>query len=219
MKEIALLRSAFWNKSQMACDTGSFVRLLSVACLGGFVLLCPLSARAGQTTSKGEVNPAIVPQDRLQETWWAQRHQAVLEAVHQHPETALLMIGDSITNDFDKAEPPDEHLQPIWQQFYAPRHALNLGFSGDTTAHVLWRLDHGEVEGLHPQAAVLLIGTNNTGAFNETAGQTEAGIDAVIGALEQKLPATKILLLGILPSGLAEDKVARDRKVMFLGIS
>src|ERR1039457_2257641 len=70
-----------------------------------------------------------------------------------------------------------------------------------------------EVEGLHPQAAVLLIGTNNTGAFNETAEQTEAGIDAVIGELEQKLPATRILLLGILPSGLAEDKIARDRKV------
>jgi lysophospholipase L1-like esterase len=197
----------------MACDTGHFVRLLWVACLGGLMLLYPLSGRAGQPATKTVVNPAIVPQDRLQEVWWAQRHQAVLEAVHQHPETALLMIGDSITNDFDKDEPPDQDLQPIWQQFYAPRHALNLGFSGDTTAHVLWRLDHGEVEGLHPQAAVLLIGTNNTGTFNETAEQTEAGIDAVIGALEQKLPATKIMLLGILPSGLAEDKVARDRKV------
>ena len=197
----------------MAFDTGGFVRLFSVACLSGLALLCPQPARAGQAASKALTNPAIVPQDRLQESWWAQRHQAVLEAVHQHPETALLMIGDSITNDFDKAEPPDQDLQPIWQQFYAPRHALNLGFSGDTTAHVLWRLDHGEVEGLHPQAVVLLIGTNNTGAFNETAEQTEAGIDAVIGALEQKLPATRILLLGILPSGMAEDKIARDRKV------
>ena len=197
----------------MACDTGSFVRLLSVACLGGLALLCPQPAGAKQAAPEDVVNPAIVPQDRLQEAWWAQRHQAVLEAVHQHPETALLMIGDSITNDFDKAEPPDQDMQPIWQQFYAPRHALNLGFSGDTTEHVLWRLDHGEVDGLHPKAAVLLIGTNNTGNFNETAEQTEAGIDAVIGDMEQKLPATKILLLSILPSGLAEDKVARDRKV------
>src|ERR1017187_3182833 len=88
----------------MACDTGSFVRLLSVACLGGLALLCPQPAGAKQAAPEAVVNPAIVPQDRLQEAWWAQRHQAVLEAVHQHPETALLMIGDSITNDFDRSE-------------------------------------------------------------------------------------------------------------------
>nr|WP_252263836.1 GDSL-type esterase/lipase family protein [Paracidobacterium acidisoli] len=123
------------------------------------------------------------------------------------------MIGDSITNNYDKSKLPDENFQPTWQQFYAPRKALNLGFSGDTTANVLWRLDHGEVEGLHPKAAVLLIGTNNTGVGNETAEQTEAGIDAVIGDLEDRLPETRILLLGILPSELSASKTERDTAV------
>ena len=99
------------------------------------------------------------------------------------------MIGDSITNNYDKSRPPDENFLPTWQQFYAPRKALNLGFSGDTTAHVLWRINHGEVDGLHPKVAIVLIGTNNTG-HGDTAEETETGIDAVITELENRLPET-----------------------------
>ena len=128
----------------------------------------------------------------------------MLEAVRSHPDTQLLLIGDSITNNYDKANPPDENFQPTWKQFYEPRKALNLGFSGDTTANVLWRLDHGEVDGLHPKAAVLLIGTNNTAQHSEPdLEETESGIDAVVADLEERLPETKILLLGILPSDIS----------------
>jgi lysophospholipase L1-like esterase len=158
-------------------------------------------------------NPAIVPADLLRAPWWAARHAAVLEAIKAHPDTQLLMIGDSITNNYDKSNPPDENFLPTWNEFYAPRKALNLGFSGDTTANVLWRLSHGELDGLHPQVAVVLIGTNNTGWARQTAEQTEAGIDAVVGSLEQRLPETRILLLGILPTGISGSKTAADRAV------
>ncbi len=121
-------------------------------------------------------------------------------------------LGDSITNNYDKAKLPDENFQPTWEQFYAPRKALNLGFSGDTTAHVLWRLQHGEVAGLHPKVALVLIGTNNTG-HGETAEETELGIDAVVADLEQRLPETHVLLLGILPSDISDSKTQRDRAV------
>jgi lysophospholipase L1-like esterase len=159
-------------------------------------------------------NPAVVPADRLGEFWWAERHKAVLEAVRSQADARLLLVGDSITNNYDKANPPDENFQPTWKQFYEPRKALNLGFSGDTTANVLWRLDHGEVEGLHPKAVVVLIGTNNTSPrLNQTAEETEVGIDAVIADLEERLPETKILVLGILPSELSEEKTQRDRAI------
>ncbi len=151
--------------------------------------------------------------DRLGEPWWKSRHEALVDAVKQHADTQLLLIGDSITNNYDKAKLPDENFEPTWKQFYEPRKALNLGFSGDTTANVLWRLDHGELTGLRPKVAVVLIGTNNTGHAGQTAEQTELGIDAVVADLEQRLPATRILLLGILPSGISPDKSARDREV------
>jgi lysophospholipase L1-like esterase len=157
-------------------------------------------------------NPAIIAQDRLAEPWWAERHNALLEQIKTDSGTQLLLIGDSITNNFEKAKLPDENFEPTWRQFYAPRKALNLGFSGDTTSNVLWRLEHGELAGLHPKAAVVLIGTDNT-AHGQSAEQTEAGIDAVVAELEQRLPDTKILLLGILPSGISNQKNSLDGAV------
>ena len=187
-------------------------RLLGAVFLCSFALTTALHTAAQDVTPAA--NPAVVGADRLHESWWADRHKAVLEAVKNHPDTQLLLIGDSITNNYDKANRPDENFQPTWKQFYEPRKALNLGFSGDTTANVLWRLDHGEVDGLHPKAAVLLIGTNNTSKhFNQTAEETESGIDAVVADLEERLPQTNILLLGILPSDISDNKTDRDRSI------
>jgi lysophospholipase L1-like esterase len=178
-------------------------RRLAVVVMVAGVGLMPLARGQGPAAGPADTqNPAIVPADRLSVDWWAARHQAIVSEVAQHSDAQLLLIGDSITNNYDKTEPPNQNFQPIWQQYYAPRKALNLGFSGDTTANVLWRLDHGEVQGLHPKLAVVLIGTNNTGYAGQTAEQTEEGIDAVVKDIEHRLPETKILLMGLLPSRL-----------------
>ncbi|WP_372166295.1 platelet-activating factor acetylhydrolase IB subunit [Xanthomonas axonopodis] len=172
----------------------------------GLLLFC---TTAGAQTSP----PSIVPTDRLRESWWAQRHAQVLEQVKQHPDTKLLLIGDSITQNYEKAKAPDEDFRPTWQTFYGSRGALNLGFSGDGTENVLWRLANGEVDGLQPKVALVLIGTNNTGHLGQTAEQTQLGIDAVVAAIEQKLPRTHILLLSVLPSDLSSEKSRRDAQI------
>ncbi|MCD0280389.1 acetylhydrolase [Xanthomonas melonis] len=178
---------------------------LALMC-GGLLLAC---ATAGAQTPP----PSIVPTDRLQEPWWAQRHAQVLEQVKQHPNTRLLLIGDSITQNYEKAKLPDEDFQSTWQTFYGSRGALNLGFSGDGTENLLWRLANGEVDGLQPKVALVLIGTNNTGHLDQSAEQTQLGIDAVVAALEQKLPRTHILLLSVLPSEISVEKSRRDAQV------
>jgi lysophospholipase L1-like esterase len=150
----------------------------------------------------------------MNESWWADRHKDEGEAVRSHPDTQLLLIGDSVTDNYEKANPADENFQPTWKRFYEPRKALNLGFSGDTTSNVLWRLDHGEVGGLHPKDVVLLIGTNNTSPhWNQSAEQVEAGIDAVVADLEQRLSESRILLLGILLSDISDSKTQRDQAI------
>jgi lysophospholipase L1-like esterase len=171
----------------------------AVVLVAAVLCLMPVTTTSAQSDTQ---NPAIVPADRLSVDWWAARHKAILADLPSHADSQLLLIGDSITHNYDKAEPPNQNFQPIWQQYYAPRKALNLGFSGDTTANVLWRLDHGEVAGLHPKLAVVLIGTNNTGFFGQTSEQTEEGIDAVVKDIEHRLPETKILLMGLLPTRL-----------------
>ena len=97
-------------------------------------LAVTLAGPALSQLANDPANPAIVPADRLAESWWADRHRAVLETVRSHQDAQLLMIGDSITNNYDKSNPPDENFQATWKEFYEPRRALNLGFSGDTTA-------------------------------------------------------------------------------------
>ncbi|HEU4683883.1 MAG TPA: GDSL-type esterase/lipase family protein [Nitrospira sp.] len=102
------------------------------------------------------------------------------------------MIGDSITQGWE------DEGQPIWQTFYASRRAANLGFNGDRTEHVVWRLEHGEVEGVAPRLAVVLIGTNDL-ASGRSVEDTARGIRSVVHALRMKLPCTTILLLAVFP--------------------
>lgn len=165
------------------------------------------------SAAPADVPVSAIPSDRLDQPWWAQRHAQVLAQVRVHPQAPLLLIGDSITQNYEKVQAPDEDFQPAWQTFYGARGALNLGFSGDGTQHVLWRLNHGEVDGLHPKVAVLLVGTNNTGWLQHSAEQTQLGIDAVVATLEQKLPDTRILLLGLLPSAISAEKSRADAAV------
>jgi lysophospholipase L1-like esterase len=110
----------------------------------------------------------------------------------------LLMIGDSITHNFEKPE-----YQAVWNQFFAPRKALNLGYSGGRTENTLWNLQNGELEGQHPKVVTLLIGTNNSDDANypvvHDAGEIYKGTAAIVALLREKLPDTKILLLKIFP--------------------
>jgi lysophospholipase L1-like esterase len=143
---------------------------------------------------------AAVPIGRTDLPWWRARHEAKLkELAAKHP--ALIFLGDSITEDWEyKGPPPWMDFAPQWQHFYGDRNAVNLGFKGDTTASLIWRIQHGEVSGIDPKAAVILIGANNLGRLHWSAEDTVAGIDTIIQELRHRLPHTQLLLLGVLPS-------------------
>ncbi len=143
---------------------------------------------------------AAEPISRMDLPWWRARHEAKLrELGASKPE--LIFLGDSITEDWERSGPPQwQDFAPVWQHFYGDRHAVNLGFKGDTTASLIWRIRNGEVAGIAPKAAVVLIGANNLGKVHWSADDTVVGIDAIIGELHRRLPTTKILLLAILPS-------------------
>ena len=116
----------------------------------------------------------------------------------------LVFIGDSITQGWEKEG------REVWQRHYAGYHALDLGFGGDRTENVLWRLQHGELDGLAPKVVVLMIGTNNTGHRAEDPVTTAAGIKRLVDEIRQRLPATKVLLLAIFPRGEKPGDSLRD---------
>src|SRR5262249_40641096 len=142
----------------------------------------------------------------------------------------LIFLGDSITQDWEHDGPESwGRFATQWRRFYGDRNAINLGFVGDTTASLLWRIHNGEVDGIAPKVAVILIGANNLGRLHWSAEDTVMGIDTIIAELRRRLPTTRILLLGVLPSERSDwatqttwtinraldEKYARDAVVTF----
>lgn len=142
---------------------------------------------------------------------WKTRHELTSAAVRK-AKSQVLFIGDSITHFFGGAKFDSYALrgQPTWDEFYAPRNAGNLGFGWDRTENVLWRLQHGAVEGISPKVVVIMIGTNNTGI--NAAPEIAQGITAIVQEIQKRLPTSKILLLGVFPRGQKpgpqRDKIA-----------
>ena len=146
--------------------------------------------------------PAIVPAPQTA-GWWMPQHERNVARVRQGS-VDLLMIGDSITQGWG-----DEGRR-VWERYYAHRRAVNLGFNSDRTEQVLWRLQHGEIDGIRPKVAVVMIGTNNSGTRKDPPEETAAGVQAIVTLLRVRLPETKILLLGIFPRGsTANDSLRR----------
>jgi cephalosporin-C deacetylase-like acetyl esterase len=109
-------------------------------------------------------NTACQPVDKLEEDFydWNQRHSAVLQ-LKETVTPEIVMIGDSITHLWggEPAEPKGNRGAESWASLFGDRAVLNLGFGWDRTQNVLWRIQHGELDGLRPKFAVIHIGTNN----------------------------------------------------------
>jgi lysophospholipase L1-like esterase len=171
-------------------------RIVSVIAVA--VLACPFaSGQAGgdkkpAATKQAADNPAVTAAPRA-EDWWQARQKVLNERVKQGG-AELLFIGDSITQGWEGEG------KEVWAKLYAPRKAVNLGIGGDQTQHVLWRLKYGNLDGIAPKVAVVMIGTNNTGG-GQSADQIAAGVKAITDELGAKLPKTKVLLLAIFPRG------------------
>jgi lysophospholipase L1-like esterase len=149
-----------------------------------------------------------VTPDKLNESWaidwWTPRHEKkVRDARALGAKAQVVFIGDSITEGWENAG------APVWARNYKRLDGLVLGFGGDRTENVLWRLLHGEVDGIAPKVAVLMFGTNNTGHRQEDPATTAAGIKRNIDELRRRLPDTKILLLAIFPRGEKADDPLR----------
>jgi beta-glucosidase len=197
--------------------------LLSFALLPLFALQDPAA----------KPHTALVPAERLAEGWWKERFEASNARLAQG-DIGMLFLGDSITQGWESEG------KAVWDEFFAPRKAVNLGFSGDRTQHVLWRLERHGLEALAkpaqgkqaPRLAVVMIGTNNSNGADNTAEEIADGIRAVVTALTTKLPDTQVLLLAIFPRSEKADaqraknarasalasKIADGKRVHFLDI-
>lgn len=182
--------------------------LLCLWLLGILLPVSPLAAQEPVTPATGtpavpvenaaippteKEHPAI-PLGRPDLKWktggsWLGTHQDYVKRASQG-KVNLVFFGDSLTQWWD------------WQDFkrrYNPLRGVNFAIGGDKTQNLLWRIQNGEMEGISPKLAVVLIGTNNLGS--DSSAQIAEGIKAVVTSIQEKSPTTKVLLLGIFPRG------------------
>ena len=136
--------------------------------------------------------------------WWGTRCLEKRNEIVAGPtEYDLVFVGDSITHRWERKGGEGVNVYAELKKTYK---ILNLGYGGDRTQHVLWRLQNGELEGYKAKLFMLMIGTNNSENHVEVA----EGTKRIIETIRAKHPESKILLLPIFPRG---DSVKFSRRV------
>jgi len=151
---------------------------------------------------------SCIPVPKIEEDGydWYSRHQRCVDAAHSQAYD-VVMIGDSITH-YWQGEPENgaAHGTQVWEEFFAGKQVLNLGYGFDRTQNVLWRLEHGELDSRHPpKVIVLAIGTNQFSISTRYSGDSPAtasqGILAVVAKIHTIVPTSKLIVMSIFPRG------------------
>ncbi|MGE0376854.1 MAG: sulfatase-like hydrolase/transferase [Planctomycetaceae bacterium] len=159
-------------------------------------ILAGLQQRTRDLRSLYGVNSAVIPASRGDEPHWKERAALLTQRAREGADTVrLAFIGDSITHAWETDG------KAVWDRYYADRGAINLGIGGDRTEHVLWRLTHGNFDKIHPEVAVLMIGTNNSGHLMQDPEEVAAGVSQILDVLAARSPDTKVVLHAIFPRG------------------
>jgi lysophospholipase L1-like esterase len=145
-------------------------------------------------------NPATIPSVPM--GWMSHFEQNLADSRKQPVD--LVFDGDSITYGWKGSGGGG-----IWNHRYAKLNAYDFGISGDSTSGCLWRVQNGQVAGLHPKLIVLLIGTNNM--YSNSAEQIAGGIKAIVAEYQKQCPDAAILLQGIFPRGEKPTDGMRDK--------
>jgi lysophospholipase L1-like esterase len=124
----------------------------------------------------------------------------------------LLLHGDSITDWWVQ----NDDNRKMFEKYFGNIKTANFAIAGDTTQGVLWGLRNGEGQGFQPKAVMVMIGTNNTGAYS--APEVAEGVGAVVLEMRRNFPDAKILLLAIFPRSVpgdpVRDKIAEANKII-----
>lgn len=190
------MHNTIWNRCSPRSSEFSFILFMGLLVFG--------ACDRGPST-EGKTAPSLTQTAQAYENGaWQLRRHADLNEIARRGDINLVFLGDSITQYWAEAG------KEVWSKYYGRRKAANFGIGGDRTQHVLWRIEHGTFDGIHPKAIVLLIGDNNA-IHGDTPQEIADGVRAVVQKLRDKVPESKILLLAIFPSGERPESPQRVR--------
>jgi len=123
----------------------------------------------------------------------------------------VYFVGDSITRRWGALDYPE--LLANWTSNFFGWNAANFGWGGDRVQNILWRLQHGELDGVQPKVFVVLAGTNNIGARrgdDKEAADIARGVRAILDVCRRKAPKATIVLMAVFPRN---DNMAYEPEV------
>ncbi len=163
---------------------------------------------------------SCIPCEKIEEDCydWHDRHARKLAEV-KTKKADIVFIGDSITHFWNEEDGIGNGVQ-VWQEFYGKRNVLNLGYGFDRTQNMLWRIDHGELDGQSPRLFILNAGTNQfsvtpnyDGDSPETAFE---GVKKLVDTLYKRYPEAAFIVMGVFPRQpqALGDKIIRLNQLM-----
>ncbi len=112
----------------------------------------------------------------------------------------VYFIGDSITRRWGATDYPE--LLANWNTNFFGWNAANFGWGADLIENMLWRLENGELDEVHPKVIVVLAGINNVGTVPGGEAKVEnvtSGLKALVNVCQQKAPSAVIILTALFP--------------------
>ena len=176
----------------LATPAGECIPSVWPSCPRGYICDGPMAAQPVSMFPKGN--------------WWETRClEKRNEIVDNGPvEYDVVMVGDSITHRWERDGGEGRELFAELKKTYR---VLNLGYGGDRTENVVWRMENGELEGYRAKLFQVMIGTNN----RDAPADVVAGVRRILDIIRAKHPESKIVLLPIFPRGAAADDKNRQR--------
>ena len=126
--------------------------------------------------------------------WYEKRLAEKSNEISQSRTYDLVFLGDSITQGWDSPSKGKPVLEALSKKY----RILTLGYGGDMTQHVIWRLQNGELDGYKAKMFMLLIGVNNVGN-GDPPEQVRDGVEKILSLIREKHPESKMLLMGVFP--------------------
>lgn len=184
----------------------------------GLVLIGLISSAFAQEAA---LPKTLVPANKLSgwwcSGWWKARHEANKARIEQG-NVDFLLLGDSITHGWDGGAYASAFgwdalgNEVVEKYYYGDRNFVNMGFGGDETQHILWRLNDAPMNKIQPKAAMLLIGINSlVDDWPNCTDNVALGIKACVDKLQSLYPDIKILVLHIFIAHEKPDDPIRAR--------
>lgn len=136
---------------------------------------------------------------------WNERHEKVM-AYNRKQQPEIVLIGNSITH-FWGGEPSysNPKASQSWEKLFKGKKVVNMGFGWDRIENMIWRVQHGELDGFKAKKIVVMAGTNNLERDNND--QIIKGLEELLSAIRKRQPQAKMYVQKIYPRRGLEERI------------